>query len=175
MTGVTSGDRFRSWPDIQANAARAADGFADLGIGEDESVALMLRNDFATFETNMAAGQLGAYAVPINWHSTAEEAGYILQDCGAKALVIHADLLPQVTAGVPAGTTVLTVPTPDENRRRLRRPGGEAHGGRVRDVGGFRGAACAPHSATQALAWQHDLYLGHDRPAEGRQAPALDA
>src|SRR5215831_1787421 len=107
MTGVTSGDRFRSWPDILANAARAA-GFAGLGIGEDDSVALMLRNDFATFETNMTAGQLGAYAVPINWHSTAEEANYILQDCGAKTLVIHADLLPQVTAGVPAGTTVLT-------------------------------------------------------------------
>ena len=49
-----------------------------LGIGEDDSVALMLRNDFATFEANMAAGQLGAYAVPINWHFTAEEAGYIL-------------------------------------------------------------------------------------------------
>src|SRR5262249_5702404 len=114
MTGVTSGDRFRSWPDILANAARAAGGFAGLGIGEDDSVALMLRNDFATFETNMTAGQLGAYAVPINRHSTAEEAGYILPDCSAKALVIHADLLPQVAAGVPAGTAVLIVPTPDE-------------------------------------------------------------
>ena len=64
-----------------------------LGVGEDDSVALMLRNDFATFEANMAAGQLGAYAVPINWHFTAEEAGYILADCRAKVLVIHADLL----------------------------------------------------------------------------------
>jgi long-chain acyl-CoA synthetase len=113
-TGVTSGERFRSWPEIQANAARAAGGFAVLGIGEDDSVALMLRNDFATFEANMAAGQLGAYAVPINWHFTAEEAGYILADCNAKALVIHADLLAQVAAGVPAGTKVLVVPTPPE-------------------------------------------------------------
>src|SRR5215472_17752145 len=114
MTGVTSGDRFRTWPDILANATRAAGGFAGLGIGEDDSVALMLRNDFATFETNMAAGQLGAYAVPINWHFTAEEAGYILKDCSAKALVIHADLLPQVADGVPGSTKVLVVPTPDE-------------------------------------------------------------
>jgi long-chain acyl-CoA synthetase len=112
--GVTSGERFRSWAEIQGNAARAAGGLAALGIGEDDSVALMLRNDFATFETNMAAGQLGAYAVPINWHFTAEEAGYILADCRAKALVIHADLLPQVAAGVPAGTKVLVVPTPLE-------------------------------------------------------------
>ena len=56
----------------------AAGGLAALGVGEDDSVALMLRNDFATFEVNMAAGQLGAYAVPINWHFTPEEAGYIL-------------------------------------------------------------------------------------------------
>jgi long-chain acyl-CoA synthetase len=112
--GVTAGERFRSWAEIAANAARAAGGFAALGVGEDDSVALMLRNDFATFEANMAAGQLGAYAVPINWHFTAEEAGYILQDCQAKVLVIHADLLAEVAAGVPAGTTVLVVPTPDE-------------------------------------------------------------
>lgn len=112
--GITAGQRFRSWPEIQANAARAAGGLAALGIGEDDSVALMLRNDFATFEANMAAGQLGAYAVPINWHFTADEAGYILRDCGAKALVIHADLLPQVAAGIPSGVKVLVVPTPVE-------------------------------------------------------------
>jgi long-chain acyl-CoA synthetase len=32
----------------------------------------------------MAAGHLGAYAVPINWHFTPEEAGYILADSRAK-------------------------------------------------------------------------------------------
>ncbi len=112
--GVSAGDRFRSWADIQANAARAAGGLAAIGIGEDDSVALMLRNDFATFEANMAASQLGAYAVPINWHFTPDEAGYILADCGAKALVIHADLLAQIAPGVPAHVKVLVVPTPPE-------------------------------------------------------------
>ena len=87
--------------------ARAAGGLRSLGIGEDDSVALMLRNDFATFEVNMAAGQLGAYAVPINWHFTPEEAGYILMDCAAKVLVAHSDLLAQIASGVPAGVKVL--------------------------------------------------------------------
>jgi long-chain acyl-CoA synthetase len=112
--GVTAGERFRSWTDIQANAARAAGGFAALGVGEDDSVALMLRNDFPTFEANMAAGQLGAYAVPINWHFTAEEAGYILRDCIAKVLVVHSDLLAQIAAGIPDGVKVLVVPAPEE-------------------------------------------------------------
>ena len=94
--GVTAGERFRSWADIQANAACGAGGLAALGVREDDSVALMLRNDFQTFEVNMAASQLGAYAVPINWHFTPEEAGYILADSGAKVLVAHADLLAQI-------------------------------------------------------------------------------
>ncbi|MBS0223396.1 MAG: AMP-binding protein [Proteobacteria bacterium] len=112
--GVTSGERFRGWAEIQANAARGAGGFAALGIGEDDGIALMLRNDFATFEVNMAAGQLGAYPVPINWHFTAEETGYILRDCAAKVLVVHADLLAGIASGIPAGVTVLVVPTPPE-------------------------------------------------------------
>ncbi len=112
--GVTAGGRFRSWADIQANAARAAEGLSALGVGEDDSVALMLRNDFATFEVNMAASQLGAYAVPINWHFTADEADYILRDCAAKVLIAHADLLAQIAPGVPAGVQVMVVPTPDE-------------------------------------------------------------
>jgi len=112
--GITAGERFRSWADIQGNAARAAGGFASLGVGEDDCVALMVRNDLATFEANMAGGQLGAYAVPINWHFTPEEAGYILSDCAAKVLVAHSDLLAQIASGVPAGVTVLVVPTPEE-------------------------------------------------------------
>jgi len=113
-TGVTAGERFRSWVDIQANAARGAGGLAALGLGEDDSVALMLRNDFATFEVNFAAGQLGAYAVPINWHFTPEEAGYILVDCAAKVLVVHSDLLAQIASGIPESVKVLAVPTPEE-------------------------------------------------------------
>src|SRR5229473_4804438 len=62
----------------------------------------------------LAAGQLGAYAVPINWHFTPEEAGYILGDCAAKVLVAHTDLLTQIAPGIPAWVKVLAVPTPEE-------------------------------------------------------------
>jgi long-chain acyl-CoA synthetase len=76
----------------------------------------MRRNDFAFFEASLAAGLIGAYATPLNWHFTADEAGYILRDAGARALVVHADLWPRIAAGVPAGLPVFTVPTPPEIR-----------------------------------------------------------
>jgi len=115
VTGlILSGARRLTRAQMQASAARAARGFASLGIGETDAVAIMLRNDFPFLEASLAANLLGAYAVPINWHFRQDEAGYILEDCGAKALVIHADLWPQVAGTVPTGCTVLAVETPEE-------------------------------------------------------------
>ncbi len=118
LTGtIWSGDRERTQAHLLANVAGAASGFADMGIGANDAVAMMLRNDFAFFETTMAANTLGAQAVPVNWHFQAEEAGHILEDSKAKALVVHADLLPQIAAGIPAGVRVFVVPTPAEIRQ----------------------------------------------------------
>ena len=62
------------------------------------------------------------------------------------------------------------------DRRCLWRAGGEARraAGR-RELGRLRRPQRAQHPAAEALARQHDLHLGHDRPAQGRQAAALDA
>jgi len=114
LSRIISGERERSHAALAANAARAAGALKALGVGEDDAIALLLRNDFELFEANMAASLLGAYAVPLNWHFTAEEAGYILRDSGAKALVAHADLLAKVQDAIPADVKVLVVETPRE-------------------------------------------------------------
>jgi len=91
--------------ELERRAACAASGFERLGIREGDVVALMLRNSPAFIEAMLACRQLGAYYCPINWHFKADEAGFILRDSGAKALVVHAELLPQVQTGLP----ILTV------------------------------------------------------------------
>src|SRR5919108_3519648 len=113
---ILSGARELKQSVLFERAARSASGFASLGIGENGAVALILRNDFAFFEAAMGAGLVGAYGVPVNWHFKADEAGYIIQDCGARAVVVHADLLPQMRDGIPAGVSVFVVPTPPEIR-----------------------------------------------------------
>ncbi len=117
---LISGNRQLSHPDLQQRAQRAAAGFRALGIGEDDTVALLLRNDFPYIEASLGAGLIGALATPINWHFTTAEAGYILQDCGARALVVHADLLPTIAPAVPDGMPVFVVPTPPEIRAAYR-------------------------------------------------------
>jgi long-chain acyl-CoA synthetase len=111
---VRSGERVQSMAEIAARGARAAAGLKALGVGEDDVVALLLRNDFAFFEAQQAAGLAGAYAVPINWHASADELDYILKDSGAKAVVAHAELWAEVAEGVTARPAVLTVPSPPE-------------------------------------------------------------
>ena len=111
---LVSGARTLPLEVLQERAERAASAFQSIGIGRGDGVGLMLRNDFAFFEAGMAAGQLGAYSVPINWHFTVEEAGYIISDSGVKAVVVHADLLPVALKAVPQGVPVFAVDTPTE-------------------------------------------------------------
>src|SRR5947209_7721171 len=88
---VISGAREVSRAAIFERAGRVAGGFAALGVGAGDAIGVVLRNDFPFFEASYAAQRLGAYSVPVNWHSKAPEIGYVLRDCGAKAVVAHSD------------------------------------------------------------------------------------
>ncbi|WP_439817122.1 acyl-CoA synthetase [Zavarzinia sp. CC-PAN008] len=115
MSGrIISGDREIKFDRLMERAARAAAGFKSVGIEPNDAVALLLRNDIAFFEASLGAGHAGAYGVPINWHNSPEEVAYILEDSGAKALVVHADLLARARAYIPAGLPVLVVSVPDD-------------------------------------------------------------
>ncbi len=113
-TGFLSGERHLSFPDFQERVKRAAAGLAALGVGAGDTIALLLRNDFAFLEATFAARYLGAYAVPLNWHFKGEEVAYVVADCGARLLIGHRDLLAGVLDDLPKGLRVLSVPTPPE-------------------------------------------------------------
>jgi long-chain acyl-CoA synthetase len=115
MAGVMrSGERNADIATLTDNAARAASGFASLGIGSGDVIAIYLRNDFAFFEASTAAGLVGAYSTPANWHNSPDEAAYIFANSGAKAIVIHADLYHPIAKAVPEGVPVFIVETPPE-------------------------------------------------------------
>jgi len=112
-TGVRCGERFTSYPELFGDAMRAARGLRELGVGEGDRVALLLRNSIEFLEASVATVPLGAAAVPINWHWRGEEIAYALTDSRAKALVASADLWPAIAASVPAGVTSVLVPDDD--------------------------------------------------------------
>jgi long-chain acyl-CoA synthetase len=112
--GIISGERRRGHAEVAERAARMAGGFEGLGVKQGDSVCILMRNDIAFIEAAYGAMQLGAYAVPVNWHFKPEEIHYILGDSGTRVLVAHADMLHQLRDAIPNGVTVLSVPTPPE-------------------------------------------------------------
>ena len=114
MGEVISGERRLETGALMERAARAASGLASVGVGRGDTVAVYLRNDLPFFEASFAAGLVGAYPTPVNWHYTEDEARYLFENSGARAIVIHADLLGPVRGAIPPGVPVLVVETPPE-------------------------------------------------------------
>ncbi|MCC2112491.1 MAG: AMP-binding protein, partial [Hyphomicrobiales bacterium] len=153
--GLVSGDRHMTRAELDDRAARAAHGFRDIGVKPGDSIALFLRNDFVFFEASLAAQRIGAYAVPINWHFKAEEVEYILNDCGARAFIVHADLWPRVAHIVPSGVHVFIAPTPPELA--------EAYGVSLQDC------------VVPAEAQNWNDWVNAQQPAENLPPPATDS
>ena len=114
MGEIISGDRRVPLATLEQRAAKAAAGLASLGVGRGDLIALYLRNDLPFFEASMAAGIIGAYPTPVNWHYAPAEARYLFENSGARAIVIHADLIGPIRSVLPDGVPVLVVETPPE-------------------------------------------------------------
>lgn len=113
---IRSGQRCIAFDELQERGGRVASGLAAVGVGDGGAVAVMLRNDIPFLECMLATAALGAYFVPVNWHSTSDELKYVLEDCGARHLVIHADLLDPIRHLIPENVMVLVVAAPPEIR-----------------------------------------------------------
>lgn len=66
----------------------------DRGIRSGDHVAILLENRPELLVVAWAAQRSGLYYTPVNWHLTADEAGYVITDCGAKVLLTSAALEP---------------------------------------------------------------------------------
>ncbi|MFI5041092.1 MAG: acyl-CoA synthetase, partial [Acidimicrobiales bacterium] len=64
------------------------------GLQPGDHVAILLENHPGYFEVFWGVQRAGLYTTPINWHLKADEAGYIVEDCAAVALVTSAALGP---------------------------------------------------------------------------------
>lgn len=99
----------RPGDEVQERGTRLAGGLRRFGLEQGAVVAVLLRNDPVFADVVFACRMAGTYYCPINWHFTAEEVRFLLEDSGARVLIVHADLLAAVQAVVPAGVVVLAV------------------------------------------------------------------
>jgi long-chain acyl-CoA synthetase len=87
----TSGET-RTYRELEDASNRAAQLLRSRGLRTGDRVAVLLVNSPAWYEVVWGALRAGLYVTPVNYHLTAAEAGYIVADCGARALVADAGL-----------------------------------------------------------------------------------
>jgi long-chain acyl-CoA synthetase len=89
--------------------------FFDAGLRFGDHIAVLMDNNPRYLEVCWAAQRSGLFYTALNWHFTAEEAAYIIDDCDAQAIVVSegtravaeqlVDLMPRVTIRLAIGGT----------------------------------------------------------------------
>jgi acyl-CoA synthetase (AMP-forming)/AMP-acid ligase II len=86
--------RVLTYRDLEDRSRRLAGLWRQRGLRPGDHVAVLLDNQSRYFEVAWAAQRSGLYLTPVNWHLGAEEAGYVVGDCGARSVVATARLGP---------------------------------------------------------------------------------
>lgn len=79
-----------TYAELEDHSAKIARGLHDVGLRKGDVIALLSDNAAEAFEVYWAALRSGLYIAAINFHLTPEEAAYIVNDSGAKALFASA-------------------------------------------------------------------------------------
>jgi len=76
------------WADVDDILNRAVNGLLDLDLGPDRRIAVFAENAVETALANLSGLLAGVSVVPVNFHLTAEEVAYILNDSNARLLFV---------------------------------------------------------------------------------------
>jgi acyl-CoA synthetase (AMP-forming)/AMP-acid ligase II len=99
---VATPDAGLAYRDADERANRLANALPGLGLRAGDRVALLVGNSVHYWELYFGLARAGLACVPLNTHLTATEAGYILADSGAAALIYdsgRAPLVEELAAG----------------------------------------------------------------------------
>jgi fatty-acyl-CoA synthase len=115
--------RTTTWAELHNRVCGLAGALHRRGVGSGDRVMILMLNRPEFVETCLAATMLGAIAVPVNFRLTPPELAYLVEDCGAAAVVTEPMLAP-VAAAVreiaPELATVIVAEAGSESLASLR-------------------------------------------------------
>src|SRR5580765_4973231 len=91
-------DERHTFADLEAMTNRFANGFAGLGIGKGDHVAVLLGNGPEFFWTTWGLGKLGAVAVPVNTAAKGELLRYFIDQSDSQWIVVDEESAQRVAA-----------------------------------------------------------------------------
>ncbi|MFI2280306.1 acyl-CoA synthetase [Nocardia beijingensis] len=90
-----------TYRELEENSVRLARHLHDAGLRRGDHVALLSGNDPKIYEVYWAALRTGLYITAVNRHLSPSEISYIVDDCGARALIVSAGLTDAAEQIVP--------------------------------------------------------------------------
>ncbi|MFV2089319.1 MAG: AMP-binding protein [Pseudomonadales bacterium] len=92
-----------TWSALNQRTNRLVNGFRSLGLGTGDVIAIFAGNCREYYEVMMAATHTGLMYVPVNWHFSPEELAYVVENSGARALIVEGSMLAQATSALSLG------------------------------------------------------------------------
>ena len=89
---TADGGRTLTYGQLEERSLRLANHLRAAGLRRGDHLALLSDNDPRMLEVYWAALRSGLYLTAVNHHLTAREAAYIVEDCGARALIVSTSL-----------------------------------------------------------------------------------
>ncbi|MDX2005377.1 MAG: acyl-CoA synthetase [Meiothermus sp.] len=99
-TAVIHGSRSHSWAEVYRRSRRLASALQKLGVGKNETVAVMLPNTPAMYECHFGVPMIGAVLNTINVRLDAETVAFILGHGEAKVLITDPEFATTVRAAL---------------------------------------------------------------------------
>ena len=111
-----------TWAELADRVTRLINVLDDAGLVPGDTFALMMGNRREAFEAFWAAAHTGLTYVPVNWHWTADELAYVIDDAGCRALLVDerfAAVADEALADPRSSGLVLTLVTGDADHQQL--------------------------------------------------------
>lgn len=93
---LVAGERTVTFAELDARSNKAAQAFRAAGVGLGDRVAFIEKNGIEFFEVVCALSKLGAVVVPVNWRLAPVEMAHIIDDAGARVVVVGVDFIGHV-------------------------------------------------------------------------------
>lgn len=90
---LVDGARTLTWAQLDKRVNRLSQVLLSAGLGPGRRLAILMGNRAEFVEVQGACLQTGTTYVPINWHLSADEIAYILDDCDATGLIVDNEQL----------------------------------------------------------------------------------
>lgn len=95
---LIAGERSTTFAEFDARSNQVAQALRAAGVGFGDRVAFIEKNGIEFFEVACALSKLGAVVVPVNWRLAAPEMAHIIDDSGAKVVIVGDEFFGHVEA-----------------------------------------------------------------------------